>query len=199
MSISTFSPVILHEASYVDEVTRFVAHRYATSGYKKVDDADALLQALENEDRLLAPLSTIATMNDDSGRLLCTARVIIRTNAEHVLLPVERVFGYRAPLADGSRLIEIARLASVAGGGFLSMQELMIALYEHVDPDSTKDVVVACLDHSLYKKISMAGWPVRAIGEPLFYFGSETIPVRVDLNSFESLVLESKQVRFAMK
>ena len=79
MSISTFSPVILHEASYVDEVTRFVAHRYATSGYKKVDDADALLQALENEDRLLAPLSTIATMNDDSGRLLCTARVIIRT------------------------------------------------------------------------------------------------------------------------
>ena len=71
MSISTFSPVILHEASYVDEVTRFVAHRYATSGYKKVDDADALLQALENEDRLLAPLSTIATMNDDSGRLLC--------------------------------------------------------------------------------------------------------------------------------
>lgn len=190
MSISTFSPVIFHEASYVEEVTRFVARRYATSGYKKVDDADALLQALENEDRLLAPLSTIVTMNDDSGRLLCTARVIIRTNAEHVLLPVERVFGYRAPLSDGRRLIEIARLASVAGGGLLSMQELLIALYERVDPDSTKDIVVACLDHSLYKKINMAGWPVRAIGEPLFYLGSETIPIRVDLSAFESLVSE---------
>ena len=190
MSISTFSPVIFHEASSGEEVTRFVAHRYATSGYKKVDDADALLQALENEDRLLAPLSTIVTMNDDSGRLLCTARAISRTTAEHVLRPGERGFGYRAPLSDGRRLIEIARLASVAGGGLLSMQELLIALYERVDPDSTKDIVVACLDHSLYKKINMAGWPVRAIGEPLFYLGSETIPIRVDLSAFESLVSE---------
>lgn len=190
MSISTSSPVIFHEASYVEEVTRFVAHRYATSGYKRVDDADALLQALENEDRLLAPLSTIATMSDGSGRLLCTARVIIRTNAERAPLPVERVFGYRAPLSDGCRLIEIARLASVAGGGLLSMQELLLALYEHVSPDSIKDIVVACLDHSLYKRLSKAEWPVRAIGEPMFYFGSETIPIRVDLSVFESLVSE---------
>ena len=102
MSISASSSIVLHEASYVEEVTRFVAHRYATSGYKKVDDADAFLQVLENEDRLLAPLSTIATMNDDSGRLLCTARVIIRTNADNIPLPIERVFGYRAPCLTGA-------------------------------------------------------------------------------------------------
>lgn len=192
MSISASSSIVLHEASYVEEVTRFVAHRYATSGYKKVDDADAFLQVLENEDRLLAPLSTIATMNDDSGRLLCTARVIIRTNADNIPLPIEQVFGYRAPLSDGCRLIEIARLASVAGGGLLSMRELLIALYEHVSPDLTKDVVVACLDRSLYKKISMAGWPVRAIGGALFYLGSETIPIRVDMSAFELLMSESR-------
>ena len=178
----------IHESSYVEEVTHFVSKTYAASGRMEFDDYRKFCTYMEKEDKRLAKASTIVTGRDSKGKLLSTARAIIRTDSDANQLPIEQVFGYRFLLPDTCRLMEISRLASVAGGGFSLTQNMLTALCVHCAPDPTKDVIVACLDNALYERLCDIGWPVRCFGDSLFYMGSETVPVRVDIRAFQSII-----------
>lgn len=172
----------MYQRSHAPEISGFVAQIYSQVPHFDVGPVDALLAEIEAEDRDLACSSIIAVARSEDKGVLSTARLIERSGRADPL-PVERVFGVAAEITQAApgRVFELARLASASDAERGLAWRLAGALYDHLSLDPVRDTVLAAIDEALLLVLAERGWPLEPLGPALFYLGSRTVPVSIDL------------------
>ena len=176
----------IHRGVHLPEVSRFVASIYHGSHTMSFDqNVGQLAAALEHEDRLLAPNSTVACLRDGTDQILATARLVRRGGAVR-LLPCEREFGIDLDIFDGRfrRIYEFARLASRGRIGLLHTPGLLGGMLKRSSVDWEQDFIVAVLDDTVFRILRERNWPIFKLGEGKEYLGSLSFPVGFGLFEF---------------
>lgn len=126
-----------------------------------------------------------------AGNRICgTIRICKKLPGQ--VLPLEKMYGidvWTLVPADTS-VYHIGRFAVSKGadGSGIRVLKTLMALALHVaDNDHTGTVFAEC-DRKLLRTVRQLGIEAEAIGKPVFYLGSETVPVQMPRDSYQKFL-----------
>lgn len=108
------------------------------------------------------------------------------------ILPLEKIFNIKIQeLVDDERPIyHIGRFAVTKGAdnnGFRIFKTLMVLALNVAKEDQTGTVFAEC-DVKLLRTIRLLGIEAEAIGKPIHYLGSETVPIKLPWSGYKNFV-----------
>jgi N-acyl-L-homoserine lactone synthetase len=163
------------------QIAEFVAQVY----YRKFDFSISysdLLKQLEEEDELYKDFSFVYAIYDGQDQLLATAKMIRFTPP--VLLPIEKEFHIDLrelsnQMAPANEIWEVSRLSTRGNRA----EVIKLLLKEGIYHCSSKDdIIVACIDQWLSRKLKRIGIPIMELGASKLYMGSLTCPVACSIH-----------------
>ncbi|ATW26826.1 hypothetical protein DCMF_20515 [Candidatus Formimonas warabiya] len=157
------------------QIAEFVAQAY----YRKFDFSISyrdLVKLLGEEDELYKDFSFVYAIYDGQDQLLATAKMIRFTPP--VLLPIEKEFNIDLRklahrMAPTNEIWEVSRLSTRCN----QAEVIKLLLKEGIYHCSSKDdIIVACIDQWVLRKLRRIGIPFTDLGESKLYLGSLTCP-----------------------
>lgn len=112
------------------------------------------------------------------------------------VLPLEKMYGIDicALVPDGVSVYHIGRFAvskGADGSGIRVFKTLMALALRVADKDPAATVFAEC-DRKLLRTVRHLGIEAEAIGRPIFYLGSETVPVQMPRGSYQKFLEANK-------
>lgn len=168
------------------ELTEYVSNiYYSHNDYHFEESFSDVLEQMLEEDRMLAPVTTIYSLLDDNNTCVGSIRSIMKLPDYE--LPIEREFGIQ--LSDWTsryqpidRIYEIARFAVTVN----SIKGIMMLFRELFKDGMINDFAVASLDSRVLRGLRKMGLYWFDIQEPRQYLGSLTCPVALKVSEHVS-------------
>lgn len=167
------------------EARKFLAKRYVEAGYLEKNKS----KEIYSDKYVDNSVYFVATRIDEVVgviRVIHNSKNGLPTRNDFKLYDSESA---RLSLIKSEKIVEIGNLAALSGQGIAK------GLYKIVIRYCVKKklIVVACIDSVLLNRLLAKYWffrPfVRQIGEPIFYMGSMTTPIRLSFNLFMVLFI----------
>ena len=158
------------------------------------EDIDPVTEALYHEEKQYLNSHIFTAM---SGNILCgSIRIFQKT--PHIILPLESIFNINAEsiAGEGASIYHIGRFAVSKGAdkkGFRIFKTL-IALALQVAQQDEDGIVFAECDVKLLRTIQLLGIEAEAIGEPILYLGSETVPIKLLWTGYQNFLNNNKNL-----
>ncbi|MDQ0195675.1 hypothetical protein [Paenibacillus wynnii] len=162
---------------YRPEQTEYVAGiYYGHKDYHFETSYSEVLEQMLEEDRILAPVTTIYSLVDDRNTCVGSIRTIMKL--PDCELPLEREFGIQlSPWTHRhqpiDRIYEIARFAVTVN----TTKGIMMLFRELFKDALINDFAVASLDSRVLRGLRKMGFHWFDLQEPKYYLGSLTCPV----------------------
>ena len=134
-----------------------------------------------------------------SNNIICGSIRIFQKTANQIL-PIEKIFNINVEdlAGAGTPIYHIGRFAVSKGAdkrGFHIFKTL-IALALQVAQQGQGGIVFAECDVKLLRTIRLLGIEAEAIGSPIHYLGSETIPIQLPWTGYQIFLNKNKDLLF---
>ena len=134
-----------------------------------------------------------------SNNIICGSIRIFQKTATQIL-PIEKIFNINVEdlASAGTPIYHIGRFAVSKGAdkrGFHIFKTL-IALALQVAQQGQGGIVFAECDVKLLRTIRLLGIEAEAIGSPIHYLGSETIPIQLPWTGYQIFLNKNKDLLF---
>ncbi|WHF51893.1 hypothetical protein QGN23_01115 [Chryseobacterium gotjawalense] len=160
----------------------------------KAEDINSVRQILCAEEKQYLNSHIFISMSND---VICGSIRIFQKTATQIL-PIEKIFNINIEdFADaGTPIYHIGRFAVSKGAdkrGFHIFKTLM-ALALQVAQQGQGGIVFAECDVKLLRTIRLLGIEAEAIGTPIHYLGSETIPIQLPWAGYQSFLNRNRDL-----
>ncbi len=139
------------------------------------------INVIYNEEQSYCDNSKIYIARDNNRKMIGTIRCLKWDKQQ--LLPIQKIFGINPinviPNAESCEFWHVGRLAVRKGYDFPTLSVFKTLIMHAIKPivDCDKGYMIAETDKKLLKCVNSLGMQTIALGEPITYLASETVPI----------------------
>lgn len=180
----------------IGELISFVIHQnYLHHGeHKMLNDLEDLNAALCAEEQHYVPSHIFLAVS--KGEMCGSIRIFKKKPFQQ--LPMEKLYpiALQKVAGENEAVYHIGRFAIRKGidqNGFRIFKTLMVQALNIATQDQGGVVLAEC-DSKLLRTLRLLGIEAEAIGVPIFYMGSETIPIRLPWAGYQDFLKKNKSL-----